>query len=217
MRRSTINRFIVPAILVAFFGFQASAQADSHEATATEAESPVSEDEYADEELAEEKVEEEPAEEALEEEEFADEDGEELEEEPANTGVQALNAAVDLIIFRPVGVVRLVTGSAIALVSYPASLASDSSAEILESHILDPFDDTFRRPLGDEHGAAASLARVTADIFPVRPISAIRLAVGAAGTAVVYPLAVGGGNGNDVLDSFVKDPFDDLVRPLGDI
>ena len=55
----------------------------------------------------------------------------------------------DALILRPTGFVQLILGSVALVVAYPLALPSGDQRTVLERCTLDPFEDTFRRGLGD--------------------------------------------------------------------
>ena len=55
----------------------------------------------------------------------------------------------DALILRPASFAQLIVGSVVLVVAYPLSLASGDKQTVLETCTLDPFEDTFRRSLGD--------------------------------------------------------------------
>jgi hypothetical protein len=56
---------------------------------------------------------------------------------------------VDAILFRPLGIVAMACGFAGTLVSWPWAATSNSSEIVGQKLLKEPFDYTFRRPLGD--------------------------------------------------------------------
>jgi hypothetical protein len=65
-----------------------------------------------------------------------------LESEPVRKGY-------DLVVLRPLDLVRFVSAAAFFPVAYPVSLVTGGSDFVLEVCIGLPFDRTFRRPLGE--------------------------------------------------------------------
>lgn len=57
--------------------------------------------------------------------------------------------AADLIFARPLGIVALVLGSAIFIVSLPFSALGGNAGEASQKLVVDPAKFTFKRPLGD--------------------------------------------------------------------
>lgn len=57
--------------------------------------------------------------------------------------------AFDALILRPASFCRLIIGSVALVVAYPLALPSGNQQIVLERCTLDPFEDTFRRGLGD--------------------------------------------------------------------
>jgi hypothetical protein len=55
----------------------------------------------------------------------------------------------DALILRPAGLCQLIIGSVVLVVAYPLALPSGDQQIVLERCTLDPFEDTFRRGLGD--------------------------------------------------------------------
>ena len=57
---------------------------------------------------------------------------------------------VDTIVVRPASFAALVIGAGMSIVATPFALASGSTKEVYGKLIREPFDFTFRRPLGEE-------------------------------------------------------------------
>jgi hypothetical protein len=55
----------------------------------------------------------------------------------------------DALILRPVSLTQTIGGSAVLLVAYPLSMPSGHERTVLEHCTLNPFDDTFKRSLGE--------------------------------------------------------------------
>ena len=68
---------------------------------------------------------------------------------PAQAANSVADKTFDALLLRPFGFVRLVVGAAYLLPAYPLSLASGQSDEVLERLVTEPFEVTFRKPLGD--------------------------------------------------------------------
>lgn len=56
---------------------------------------------------------------------------------------------IDALIFRPVGLVTTVIGTAVFVVSLPFSALGGNVAEAAEKLVVEPVDYTFKRKLGD--------------------------------------------------------------------
>ena len=69
--------------------------------------------------------------------------------EPANEADRYGGYVFDGLILRPAGVALLVFGSVFAIPSYPLSMISGSQKIVLERCVLDPYDYTFTRKIGD--------------------------------------------------------------------
>ncbi len=54
----------------------------------------------------------------------------------------------DLIFLRPMGIAACAVGVAATVVSFPFAITTGAGAEVGERLIVEPFDYTFRRPLG---------------------------------------------------------------------
>lgn len=54
----------------------------------------------------------------------------------------------DLIILRPMGIAACAVGLAGSLVAFPFALTTGAGAEVGDKLITDPFEYTFRRPIG---------------------------------------------------------------------
>jgi hypothetical protein len=65
-----------------------------------------------------------------------------LESEPVRKGY-------DLVVLRPLDLIRFVSGAVFFPVAYPVSLVTGGSDFVLDVCIGLPFDRTFRRPLGE--------------------------------------------------------------------
>jgi len=55
----------------------------------------------------------------------------------------------DVAVLRPLGLVQSVVGVAAFAIFYPVSLLTGGSDDVLRACITGPFDQTFRRPLGE--------------------------------------------------------------------
>jgi len=69
--------------------------------------------------------------------------------EPANETDRVGGYVFDSLILRPSGLVLLVIGSVFAIPSYPLSMISGNQDSVLERCVLDPYEFTFKRPIGD--------------------------------------------------------------------
>lgn len=56
---------------------------------------------------------------------------------------------MDLIIVRPVSLVALALGTGMSIVATPVALASGSTGAVYERLVVEPFNFTVRRPLGE--------------------------------------------------------------------
>jgi hypothetical protein len=54
----------------------------------------------------------------------------------------------DAVLLRPLGFVQLAVGTALLLPLYPVSLLAGRSDDLFRACVADPFERTFRRPLG---------------------------------------------------------------------
>jgi len=54
----------------------------------------------------------------------------------------------DAVLLRPLGLVQLAVGTALFLPLYPVSLLASRSDDLFRACVADPFERTFRRPLG---------------------------------------------------------------------
>src|SRR4030042_6448386 len=59
------------------------------------------------------------------------------------------NIVADVLVIRPVGLAAIVAGTAIFLVSLPVALITKDVSTTAKQLVLNPFDYTFERPLGD--------------------------------------------------------------------
>jgi len=59
------------------------------------------------------------------------------------------NMAADLVLVRPVGLAATVAGTAIFLVSLPFALITNDVPKTAKQLVVNPFNYTFDRPLGD--------------------------------------------------------------------
>ena len=55
----------------------------------------------------------------------------------------------DVIFLRPVGIVAMVVGFVGAIIAYPFAAASNSTDRVTQKLIVEPFEYTFGRPIGD--------------------------------------------------------------------
>jgi len=56
--------------------------------------------------------------------------------------------AFDVLLLRPLGLVSCVVGLAAAVIALPFAIPSDSTDKVSQALIKEPFDYTFKRPLG---------------------------------------------------------------------
>jgi len=70
------------------------------------------------------------------------------EPDPTMPTDPGLNATVDVVMARPVGVAATVTGFALFLVSSPFSLLGGNAGESWDNLVAAPANYTFKRPLG---------------------------------------------------------------------
>ena len=54
----------------------------------------------------------------------------------------------DAVWLRPLGLIQLAVGTALLVPLYPVSLLADRSDDLFRACVSDPFERTFRRPLG---------------------------------------------------------------------
>lgn len=54
----------------------------------------------------------------------------------------------DAVLLRPLGLAQLAVGTALFLPLYPMSLVADGGEDLFRACVSDPFERTFRRPLG---------------------------------------------------------------------
>ena len=66
----------------------------------------------------------------------------------ASSDVDATDIVVDTTFLRPLGLVSTIFGTAFFIVSLPISAITSSVGESYELLVKDPFEYTFRRPLG---------------------------------------------------------------------
>jgi hypothetical protein len=57
----------------------------------------------------------------------------------------------DLIILRPVGIAACAVGLAASVIAFPFALTTGAGAEVGDKLITEPFDYTFRRPIGYDY------------------------------------------------------------------
>jgi hypothetical protein len=60
----------------------------------------------------------------------------------------AITMASDIVFARPLGLVATIVGSALFIVSLPFSALGDNVNEASQKLVVDPFNFTFKRPLG---------------------------------------------------------------------
>jgi hypothetical protein len=70
-----------------------------------------------------------------------------------------LMIVADLVISRPLGFASLVLGSAVYIVSLPFAAFTQSGDKVKKTFIEDPYNYTFKRPLGDIGSAKTSADR----------------------------------------------------------
>ncbi len=71
------------------------------------------------------------------------------ESQKISDDISAGAMAADLVFARPLGLVALVLGSAIFIVSLPFSALGGNAKDASQKLVLDPAKFTFKRPLGD--------------------------------------------------------------------
>jgi hypothetical protein len=64
------------------------------------------------------------------------------------TGFNDIPVIIDVLILRPVGLATCVLGMAASIVAMPFALPSDSTKQVYQLLIADPFYYTFKRPIG---------------------------------------------------------------------
>ena len=65
---------------------------------------------------------------------------------------QAAEAIIfDTLVTRPLGLAAMVVGFAAAIVAYPFALCSHSTERVTQKLIVEPYEYTFKRPVGDEN------------------------------------------------------------------
>jgi Zn-dependent protease with chaperone function len=69
--------------------------------------------------------------------------------EPASDDISAGAMAADLFFLRPVGLVAMVFGTAVYVVSLPFSLLGGNAGEAGQKLVVEPTKYTFKRQLGD--------------------------------------------------------------------
>lgn len=67
----------------------------------------------------------------------------------AEAGDDALDVIADSVILRPLGIVALLSGSVLYVISLPIATITDSTDRTYEKLIKDPYDYTFVRPVGE--------------------------------------------------------------------
>ena len=71
---------------------------------------------------------------------------------PAFGNDQAFDATVDILVVRPVSLVATVVGTAVFIVSLPFSIPSQSVGPTARTLVVEPFNFTFTRPIGEFNG-----------------------------------------------------------------
>jgi hypothetical protein len=71
------------------------------------------------------------------------------------SGDKGTDMLVDAVIVRPLGLIGMVLGTAITVVTLPFTLPSGSAGEAAQAMIVEPAEYTFDRPLGDFHHCGA--------------------------------------------------------------
>ncbi len=59
---------------------------------------------------------------------------------------------VDIVCTRPIGFIGLIAGSILYLVTLPIAVATKSMDRTQQAFVIDPYEYTFERPLGDIRG-----------------------------------------------------------------
>lgn len=67
----------------------------------------------------------------------------------ADDNISAAAMTADIVVIRPLGVVSIVAGTAVFLVSLPFSAMGGNIKAASEKLVVDPVKFTFKRPLGD--------------------------------------------------------------------
>ena len=64
-------------------------------------------------------------------------------------GPSAEAIIADTLILRPVGIVAMVVGFAGAIIAFPFAILSNSTDRVKQKLLVEPFEYTFKRPVGD--------------------------------------------------------------------
>ena len=67
----------------------------------------------------------------------------------ASSDIDAIDIVVDVVALRPIGIVSTIFGSAFFVVSLPFAAITNSIDTSFDLLVKDPFEYTFKRPLGD--------------------------------------------------------------------
>jgi hypothetical protein len=70
--------------------------------------------------------------------------------EPGASAPSQAVMAVDVCIVRPVSIVGLFLGTAVAIVATPFALMSGTTDQVYKKLVVEPFDFAMRRPLGEK-------------------------------------------------------------------
>lgn len=68
---------------------------------------------------------------------------------PTEHEITTAKMAADLILVRPIGIVAILFGTAVAVVGIPFSALGGNTADTFNKLVVDPSKYTFKRPLGD--------------------------------------------------------------------
>jgi hypothetical protein len=71
---------------------------------------------------------------------------------PAFGNDQAFDATMDILLVRPVSLAATVVGTAVFIVSLPFSIPSKSVGTTAQALVVEPFNYTFTRPIGEFRG-----------------------------------------------------------------
>jgi hypothetical protein len=66
----------------------------------------------------------------------------------SNHSTDDIPVIIDVLIMRPVGLAACIVGLAAAIIALPFALPSDSTDKVYQALIVDPFNYTFKRPIG---------------------------------------------------------------------
>jgi hypothetical protein len=71
---------------------------------------------------------------------------------PISSDTAPADIIIDIIVTRPIGLIGLVGGTVLYIVTFPAAAVTKSIDRTKKAFVTDPYNYTFVRPLGDIRG-----------------------------------------------------------------